>query len=73
MASDVDGVWWVSSPRASFGLVVRDGVVVESAPYGRKWCLRREWNELAAWLRFRGYDLRHVSNAGTLDNLTGIE
>ena len=70
----VDGLWWVSNGRATFGLIVRNGVVAESAPYGRKWCVGREWTELASWLRFRGYDLFHVSrNIGTLDNVTGIE
>ena len=74
MTSDVDGLYWVSAPRATFGLLVRNGIVAESAPYGRKWCLGRVWIELETWLRYRGYDVRRVSrNAGTLDNVTGIE
>lgn len=74
MPSTSDGLWWVSSGRATFGLIVRNGIVVEAAPYGRKWCVRREWTELMAWLRFRGYALRHItSNATSLDNVTDVE
>lgn len=28
---------WVSLPRATFGLIVRDGRVVDAAPYGRRY------------------------------------
>lgn len=35
-ASVSDGrLIWVSFPRATFGIVVRDGRVVDGAPYGR--------------------------------------
>ena len=34
-----DGLIWWSTDRATVGLVVRDGVVVETAPYAR-FCLR---------------------------------
>jgi hypothetical protein len=39
------GLLWVSSPRATVGLVVAGGVVVESPPYGRRWAMgRRAWD-----------------------------
>lgn len=72
--STVDGLWQVTNERVSFGLVVKDGIVVEAAPYGRKWCVGREWAELRSWLLYRGYALTLVtSSPGALDNLTGIE
>jgi len=70
---DSDGCWQVRSERATFGLVVQDGIVIEAAPYGRKWCVGREWAELRLWLDYRGYTVTFISSAGTLDNLTGIE
>jgi hypothetical protein len=63
-----DGLWWVSCPRATFGIVVQSGRVVDAAPYGRRWCVGREWPELSNWLRFRGYSLYYVgSSAGTTE------
>ncbi|TYB45139.1 hypothetical protein FXF51_60160 [Nonomuraea sp. PA05] len=38
-------IWW-STHRATFGLVVRDGAVVESAPYARRWALGRDAREI---------------------------
>ena len=51
-----NGTLWVSNRRVTFGLIVRDGKVVESAPYGRKWCLGRQIDELRSWLTYRGYE-----------------
>ncbi|MEU1394108.1 MULTISPECIES: hypothetical protein [unclassified Nonomuraea] len=38
-------IWW-STRRATVGLVVRDGVVVESAPYARRWAQGRDAREI---------------------------
>ncbi|WP_067173592.1 hypothetical protein [Microtetraspora niveoalba] len=38
-------IWW-STHRATVGLVVRDGVVVESAPYARRWARGRDAGEI---------------------------
>jgi hypothetical protein len=32
-----DGLIWWSTPRATVGLIVRGGVIVETAPYARRW------------------------------------
>lgn len=33
--SSIDRMIWVSLPRATFGIVIRDGRVVDGAPYAR--------------------------------------
>jgi hypothetical protein len=38
-------IWW-STERATVGLVVRDGVVVETAPYARRWAQGRDAREI---------------------------
>jgi hypothetical protein len=38
-------IWW-STHRATIGLVVRDGVVVEYAPYARRWAQGRDAREI---------------------------
>ncbi|MDP9841099.1 hypothetical protein [Streptosporangium lutulentum] len=38
-------IWW-STHRATVGLVVRDGIVVESAPYARRWAQGRDAREI---------------------------
>ena len=61
-------VMWCSGPRATFGLIVRDGVVIEAAPYARRWCQGRNAVEIAWRLMRQGYEIRWmVFNAGTLD------
>lgn len=53
----MDGLIWYSTPAATVGLVVKDGVVVDAPPYARKWALGRSAEELlnhshatTAWL-----------------------
>ncbi|WP_346100748.1 hypothetical protein [Nonomuraea maheshkhaliensis] len=41
-----DGLIWWSTGRATVGLVVRDGVVVETAPYARRWAKGRDAREI---------------------------
>jgi hypothetical protein len=38
-------IWW-STDRATVGLIVRDGIVVEAAPYARRWAQGREAREI---------------------------
>jgi hypothetical protein len=56
MQSDV--VYWISTPLATFGLIVRKGVVIEAAPFARKSCLgktiREAWN---IYKRINGSDI----------------
>ena len=52
-----DGVIWWSTPRATCGLVVADGRVVECAPYLRRWALGRDAAELWTRQARRGADL----------------
>jgi hypothetical protein len=53
-----DGMIWHSTPRATVGLVVKDGVVVEPcAPYARPWALGKDGRALwraAAQRRLHG-------------------
>lgn len=44
------GLLWVALPRATVGLVIADGVVVDAPPYLRRLrggCARQAWRELA--------------------------
>ncbi|TKK86772.1 hypothetical protein FDA94_20140 [Herbidospora galbida] len=41
-----DGLIWWSTAKATFGLVVSDGVVVEAAPYARRWAQGRPADEV---------------------------
>ncbi|WP_157518280.1 hypothetical protein [Herbidospora mongoliensis] len=43
-----DGVIWWSTEKATFGLIVRDGVVVEAAPYARRWAQGHQVEEIFA-------------------------
>ncbi|MGS2646701.1 hypothetical protein [Streptosporangium sp. LJ11] len=38
-------IWW-STHRATVGLIVRDGIVVESASYARRWAQGRDAREI---------------------------
>lgn len=43
------GLIWCSTPRATVGLVVADGRVVDCPPYARRWAMGRDarqvWRE----------------------------
>ncbi len=49
-----DGLIWWSTEKATVGLVVRDGVVVEAAPYARRWAQGRRAEEIFARAREDG-------------------
>jgi hypothetical protein len=51
--SDELGWVWVSLPWATFGLAVRDGVVVDAAPIAR-WTIGKPELDVAAYWRRRG-------------------
>jgi hypothetical protein len=46
------GLIWYSAPRATVGMVVEDGQVVDAAPYARSWAMGRTaqqiWEQGAA-------------------------
>lgn len=44
----MNGLLWWSSDRATVGLIVRRGVVVDAPPYARRWALGRKVAELPA-------------------------
>ena len=44
-----DGLLWYSTPRATVGLIVVGGAVVDGPPYARRWALGRDAREL--WRR----------------------
>jgi hypothetical protein len=44
--SDASGLIVYSTPRATVGLIVRDGRVVDCPPYARKWAMGRDAREL---------------------------
>jgi hypothetical protein len=50
---------WVTAPWATFGLIVRDGLVVEAAPICRWAVGEKEW-KVADYLRQRGAQFRRV-------------
>jgi hypothetical protein len=52
-----DGLIWYSTPRATVGLVVRAAVVVDCAPYARRWALGRDARQLWDAAKRRGIDL----------------
>ncbi len=48
MSTMDNGLLYWSTPTATFGLVVRNGVVVTSPPYARKWAQGRRAEDLVA-------------------------
>lgn len=44
--------WQVTLPYATFGIVVADGQVIDSAPIAR-WTVGRSWADVAAYFRRR--------------------
>ncbi|MFG3604417.1 hypothetical protein [Micromonospora chersina] len=52
-----DGLIWYSTPRATVGLVVRASVVVDCAPYARRWALGRDARQLWDAAERKGIDL----------------
>jgi hypothetical protein len=55
------GVVQVSSPRATFGLVVTNGIVTEAAPYGRSASLGKPITRVATYWRSRGWTVEPVA------------
>ena len=49
----MNGWWWVSTRRMTFGVLVVDGVVRDSAPIGRRFIGQPATN-LGEWLRGQG-------------------
>lgn len=41
-----NGLIWCSTPKATVGLVVRDGRVVDCPPYARRWAMGRDAREV---------------------------
>ncbi len=52
---------WVSLPRATFALIVRDGLVVDAAPIAR-WSIGRREREVADYYRRRGAEFVPLSD-----------
>jgi hypothetical protein len=55
------GLVQVTTARACFGLVVVNGLVVESAPYGARQSMGRPIEQVAAYWRGRGADVRALA------------
>jgi len=51
---------WASNRRATFGILVKDGMVVETAPYLRRQLAGRSFEVIGPWLEERGFELRLV-------------
>ena len=63
MTSPANGLIWHSTPRATVGLIVTDGVVTDSAPYARKWAVGRDARELWRESAQRGVQLAWLPDA----------
>jgi hypothetical protein len=52
----LNGVFYCVSlrPRATFGLIVRNGVVVESAPIGRRWAMGHTAEDVVLEMQYKG-------------------
>jgi len=55
-----DGLLVWSTSRATVGLIVRGGVVVETPPYARRWALRRDARQLWVEGKRKGVDLTWI-------------
>lgn len=54
-----NGMIWLSTRRATVGLIVRDdGIVVDCAPYARTWALGRDARQVWRDAHRRGAELR---------------
>ncbi len=51
------GLMWVSTPAATVGLVVRDGLVVDCPPYAYRWAKGRDARQVWRDAARRGADL----------------
>lgn len=58
-----DGIIWHSTPKATVGLVVRDGVVVDCPPYARRWAQGADARALWRAAARRGVDLEWIPNS----------
>lgn len=47
-----NGLIYLSTPKATVGLVVKDGIVTDAPPYARRWALGADAREL--WRRYAG-------------------
>jgi hypothetical protein len=48
---------WVSQPRATFGIVAKDGRVIDALPIAR-WSIGRDERSVAEYFRQRGAEFR---------------
>lgn len=55
---------WCASRRATVGLVVRDEVVIDAAPYVRRWTMGRNIMDLVPQLKARGFVVKVQSSDG---------
>ena len=53
-------LYWVKLPYATFGVVVRMGMVVSSAPIA-KWAVGKNYQVFAQWVVKKGGSLRKVN------------
>ncbi len=54
------GLIWCSTPTATVGLVVEDGIVVDCPPYARRWALGRDARDVWFQQGLRRAQLRWV-------------
>jgi hypothetical protein len=45
--------WWISTPSATFAITVRDGIVVETADYIKRWSIGKPVDTVMARYRKR--------------------
>ena len=51
--------YWISLSYATYGVIVRDGIVVEAAPIAH-WMIGKHWSYCSRWVIRKGGEVRRV-------------
>lgn len=74
LSPDTPEVLWsvdLPAPRnANFGVIVKDGKVIETAPYGN-WMIGHFWSDVAIWILSKGGTLYDHSQGGIREDTLG--
>jgi hypothetical protein len=62
MAEPANGMIWLSTPRYTVGLIVRNGVVTETPPIARRWAYGRAAPQVWEAAKARGATLKWLGD-----------